>query len=75
MVHCRLGPQILAAFIIAGLGTNSVRAAAITFTGNVEQDFNAANPSTVVIPVNPSADSLGQWPASCDRQRHVGLGV
>ncbi len=64
MVHCRLGPLIIAVVMMAGLGTNAVRAAAINFTGNVEQDFNAADPSTVVIPVNPAADSLGQWAAA-----------
>jgi len=67
MVHCRLGPQILAVVMIAGLGTDSVRAAAINFTGNVAQDFNTADPNhltTEVIPVNPSAVSLGQWPAT-----------
>ncbi len=67
MVHCRLGPLILAVVMIAGLGTDPVRAAAINFTGNVVQDFNTADPNhqtTEVIPVNPSADSLGQWPAT-----------
>ncbi len=62
MVHCRLGPQILAVVLIAGLGTDSVRAAAINFTGNVAQDFST-DPNAMVIPVNPAADSLGQWPS------------
>jgi len=66
MVHCRLGPLILAVVMMAGLGPDAVRAAAINFTGNVEQDFNTADPNhltTEVIPVNPDAQSLGQWPA------------
>ena len=66
MVHDRLGPLILAVVMMAGLGPNAVRAAAIDFTGNVAQDFSNADPNnltTQVIPVNSSADSLGQWPA------------
>ncbi len=62
MVHCRLGPLILAVVMMAGLGPDAVRAAAINFTGNVVQDFSTAN-NTEVIPVNGAADSLGQWPA------------
>ena len=67
MVHDRLGPLILAVVMMAGLGPDAVRAAAINFTGNVEQDFNTADPNhltTEVIPVNPDAQSLGQWPAT-----------
>lgn len=62
MVHCRLVPKIFAVVMIAGLGTNAVRAAAINFTGNVVKDFSS-DPNAEVIQVNPSADSLGQWPA------------
>ncbi len=61
MVHDRLGPLILAVVMMAGLGPDAVRAAEINFTGNVVNDFANADP--VIIPVNPSADSLGQWPA------------
>ena len=61
MVHDRLGPLILAVVMMAGLGPNAVRAAAINFTGNVVNDFANANP--VIIPVNPSSQSLGEWPA------------
>ena len=41
MVHDRLGPLILAVVMMAGLGPDSVRAAAINYTGNVVQDFSA----------------------------------
>ena len=66
MVHCRLGPLILAVVMMAGLGPDAVRAAAINFTGNVVQDFTTADPNlltTEVIPVNSSADALGEWPS------------
>ena len=46
MVHDRLGPLILAVVMMAGLGPDAVRAAAINFTGNVEQDFNPPTPIT-----------------------------
>ncbi len=62
MVHDRLGPLILAVVMMAGLGPNAVRAAAINFTGNPAQDFANANPE--IIPVNAAANSLGQWPAA-----------
>ena len=62
MVHDRLGPLILAVVMMAGLGPNAVRADAINFTGNVPNDF--ANANTVIIPVNPSPQSLGEWPTS-----------
>lgn len=62
MVHDRLGPLILAVVMMAGLGPDAVRAAGITFTGHVEQDFANADP--VIVPVNPSAQSLGEWPTS-----------
>ena len=62
MVHDRLGPLILAVVMMAGLGPDAVRAAAINFTGNVVQDFANANPE--IIPVNPSPQSLGEWPSS-----------
>src|SRR5271157_6650403 len=67
MVHDRLGPLILAVVMMAGLGPNAVRAAGINFTGNVEKDFNTADPNhltTEVIPVNAAPDSLAQWPAA-----------
>jgi hypothetical protein len=67
MVRYRLGPLILAVVMMAGLGPDAVRAAAINFTGNVEQDFNTADPNhltTEVIPVNSSPQSLGEWPSS-----------
>ena len=67
MVHDRLGPLILAVVMMAGLGPDAVRAAAINFTGNVVNDFNAADPNhqtTEIIPVNPSPQSLGEWPTS-----------
>src|SRR5271157_4460930 len=62
MVHDRLGPLILAVVIMAGLGPDAVQAAAIDFTGNVVQDFANANPE--IVPVNPSPQSLGEWPTS-----------
>jgi len=62
MVHDRLGPLILAVVMMAGLGPDVVRAAAINFTGNVVQDFANADPA--IIPVNSSPQSLGEWPSS-----------
>jgi len=62
----RLGPWGLAFVMMAGFSPAAVQAAPINFTGNVESDFNSADPnhaSTYVIPVNPAANSLGQWPA------------
>ncbi len=62
MVHDRLGPLILAVVMMAGLGPDVVRAAAINFTGNVVQDLANADPA--IIPVNSSPQSLGEWPSS-----------
>jgi len=62
MVHDRLGPLILAVVMMAGLGPDAVRAAAINFTGNVVQDFAKADPE--IVPVNTSPQSLGEWPTS-----------
>ncbi len=62
MVHDRLGPLILAVVMMAGLGPNAVRANTINFSGNVVNDFANANP--VIIPANPSPQSLGEWPSS-----------
>ena len=74
MVHDRLGPLILAVVMMAGLGPNAVRAAAINFTGNVVNDFNTADPNhltTEIIPVNPSPQSLGEWPTQTNNGNWV----
>jgi len=74
MVHDRLGPLILAVVMMAGLGPDAVRAAAIDFTGNVVNDFNTADPnhlSTEIIPVNPSPQSLGEWPTQTNNGNWV----
>ncbi len=66
MIRSRLGQTALALLLVASLSGAPARAAVINFTGNVEQDFNSADPNhltTEVIPVNPDAAALGQWPS------------
>ncbi len=63
MFRGHLGQTCLAVLMIAGLSHAPVRGAAISFTGNVAQDFSSADPNhltTEVIPVNSSPNSLGQ---------------
>jgi hypothetical protein len=67
MVHHRLAAWRLVFLILAGLSARTVDAAVIQFTGNVVNDFNAADPNhvtTQVIPVNPDPQALGQWPTT-----------